>query len=277
MDIGTAYGAMRDDDKFMAAFHDEPRAATSNYPGNISELERWGSLGAGTVLLVAGLTRGKGSGLLLSLLGGALFHRGVTGHCYLYEALGIDTAKHNESTAVPAQQGVKFEKKIAVNRPANELYRFWRNPENLPRIMHYLKEVCVLDDRRSHWIAKGLAGESIEWDAEIFNERENELIAWRSFPGGDLETAGSIHFKPLPAGRGTAVTVSIKCNPPGGKIVAGLASILGVGVEQRISDDLRRFKQMMEAGEIATTEGQPSGRPKSTLRPGTPVRTGECL
>jgi uncharacterized membrane protein len=220
-------------------------------PRNISQVEQWASLGIGAGLLFAGLTRGKWSGLLTSLMGGALLHRGITGHCYAYGQFGIDTAEHHPSTAVPAQQGIKLEKAISIGRPAEELFRFWRNFENLPRIMRHLQKVEMQGNDRSHWVAEGVAGKCVEWDAEIINERENELIAWRSLPGGDIETAGSVHFKSLADGRGTTVVVSMKYNPPGGKLVANLAKFFGVGAEQQIAEDLRRFKQLMEAGGIA--------------------------
>lgn len=226
-------------------------------PQNISRAERIASIGIGATLVAAGLCRGRGMGLLASLAGGALLYRGISGHCYGYEVLGVDTAVHNPSTSVPAQQGLKLEKTISIRRPSSELFRFWRNFANLPRIMRNLRDVKVLDERRSHWVAEGVAGKSLEWDAEIINERQDELIAWRSLSGGDVDTAGSVHFKTLPNDRGTAVTVSMKYNPPGGALAATLASWLGMGAEQKVVEDLRHFKQLMEAGEIPTTAGQP--------------------
>lgn len=223
-------------------------AAFGSEEQNISEAERWASMGAGAALVFSGLIGGRAHGLLMSLMGGALLYRGFTGHCHLYGALGIDSSEHNPATAVPAKHGVKFEKTIAVSRPAADLYQFWRNPANLPKVMTHLKEVRALNDRQSHWVAEGIAGQNIEWDAEIMNERANELIAWRSLPGGGLDTAGSIHFRPLGQEQGTSVTVSIKYNPPGGKLGATLASILGAGAEQKIEEDLRNFKRTMEAG-----------------------------
>jgi uncharacterized membrane protein len=195
----------------------------------------------------------------MGLLGAGLLHRGATAHCYVYDFLGVDTAEHNPATAVPAQEGVKVEHTIAVNLPAEQLFAFWRDVENLPRAMRHLKHIEALDRQRSHWVAEGPLGVTVEWDAEIFNERENELIAWRSLPGGDLETAGSVHFRPLGEGRGTAISVSMKYNPPGGKLGASIASLLGSGLEHEMAEDLRRFKSVMEAGEAPTTHGQPRG------------------
>jgi uncharacterized membrane protein len=228
-------------------------------PQNVSDAERKGSVLAGSALVLIGLARGRLGGLTAALAGGALLYRGFTGHCYGYEALGINTAEHGPATAVPALEGEKVEKSINVQRTPEDLYRFWRNFENLPRVMPHLRSVQPIDATRSHWEADGILGRSVHWDAEVFNERENELIAWRSLPGGDVDTAGSVHFKALPHDRGTTVTVSIKYNPPAGKIGAGVASVFGEGLEQKLSEDLRHFKSIMEAGESATTVGQPSG------------------
>lgn len=233
-------------------------------PQNISTIEQLISVGAGAALLAGGLARGRITGLLMGLAGGALIHRGVTGHCYGYDILGIDTAGHSEATAVPAQQGFKFDRTISVNRPVGDLYRFWRDLENLPAVMRHLRDVRKTDGGKSHWVADAIGGGTIEWDAEIINERENELIAWKSLPGGDLDTAGSVHFKPLGENR-TQVSVTLKYNPPGGKLGATVASILGQGVEQKIAEDLRNFKQWMESGEIPSSD-ELSGR-RSKLTP----------
>jgi uncharacterized membrane protein len=253
-----AMGTWENQQRPQAQALDQP-AEAAYPPQNISEVERWSSVAVGGLLVLAGLTRGRGTGLLLGLAGGALVYRGVTGHCHCYDALGINTAEHNPATAVPAQEGVKVEHSIAVNLPAEQLFSFWRDVENLPRVMRHVKRVEAIDRQRSHWVAEGPLGASVEWEAEIFNERDNELIAWRSLPGGDIETAGSVHFQPLGEGRGTAINVSMKYNPPGGKIGAAVASLLGSGLSRQIKDDLQRFKSVMEAGESPSTEGQPRG------------------
>ena len=114
--------------------------------------------------------------------------------------------------------------------------------------MRHLWHVEAQDGGRSQWIAKGPLGTTVQWQAEILNEREPELIAWRSLPGGDVETAGSIHFKPLTDDRGTALTISMKYNPPAGKSGATLASLLGSGLQQELDEDLRQFKTALETG-----------------------------
>jgi uncharacterized membrane protein len=126
--------------------------------------------------------------------------------------------------------------------------------------MRNLESVTETSDSRSHWVAKGPGGIRVEWDAEIYNEKENDLIAWRSLENADVVNAGSVRFQQGPAGHGTYVRVAMNYNPPAGKVGATVAQILGAEPSQLIKEDLRRFKQIMEAGEIATVDGQPSGR-----------------
>ena len=161
---------------------------------------------------------------------------------------------------MPYEVGVRVDRAITVNKPREEVYRFWRNPENLARFMKHLESVKVLDDGRSHWIAKAPAGKTVEWDAEVINEVENELIAWRSLPGAGVDNAGSVQFNDAPGGRGTIVKVELQYNPPGGVVGAWLSKLWGEEPSQQINEDLRRFKALMETGEIPTTEGQTSGR-----------------
>lgn len=157
-------------------------------------------------------------------------------------------------------KSIKVEKTVTINKPAEELYRFWHNFGNLPHFMKHLKDVKVNNDKRSHWTTTGPLGGSVEWDADIIEDRDNELIAWTSVEGADVDNSGSVRFQPAPGDRGTEVKVVTEYNPPGGAIGATIAKLFGEEPEQQIGDDLRRFKMMMEAGEIATTEGQPKGK-----------------
>jgi len=237
---------------------------------NVGEIERWASAVGGGALALYGLARGfqRGAwdGFVMALVGGALVYRGVTGHCDFYEVAGINTAgtegetKRSPVVSVPAGHGIKVEKSVTINRSPAELYQFWRNLENLPRFMNHLESVRVTHEKRSHWIAKAPAGSTVEWDAEIYNEKEGELIAWRSLEGSDVDNAGSVHFEAAPGGRGSIVRVILKYDPPAGIIGANVAKLFGEEPSQQIEEDLRRFKQLMEAGETATTEGQTSGR-----------------
>ena len=165
---------------------------------------------------------------------------------------------HNDGPSVA--RDVHIEKSIAIDKSPEELFVFWRDFTNLPLFMRNLHSVTVLDATRSHWVARGPAGTHVEWDAEIYNEIENELIAWRSTENADVVNAGSVRFRKAPTGHGTFVRVTMNYNPPAGTVGAGLAQLLGSEPAQLIKEDLRRLKQLAEAGEIATIDGQTSGR-----------------
>jgi uncharacterized membrane protein len=226
---------------------------------NVGPTQRLLSLGLGSCLTVYGLTGRKVDPLALAA-GGYLLYRGVSGNCPVSQAVGAITHADRTASVMPARAGVKVEHSITINRPAAELYRFWRNFAVLPQFMEHLKEVRDTDGQKSHWVARGPLGVSVEWDAEIIEDRPNEVISWRSLSGSDVDTAGSVHFTPAPGGRGTEVRVSLKYDPPAGKAGAMVARLFGEAPEQQIEGDLCRFKQLMEAGEIPRTTGQPRGR-----------------
>jgi len=242
-----------------------PENRTAGNDVNMSSIERWACAIGGGGLAIYGLSRRSTFGLLLSLGGTALIHRGLTGHCNTYQALGINTAESN-GTAEPVARDIHVEKSITIARSPEELYGFWRRFENLPRFMRHLESVQPVDLNRSHWVAKGPLGTKVEWDAEIYNEKPNELIAWRSLEGADITNAGSVHF--IPSGRGTQVKVNLNYNATGGKVSALVAKLFGREPGQMIEEDLRRLKQVLETGEIATVEGQSSGRNAQASRSG---------
>lgn len=153
---------------------------------------------------------------------------------------------------------------VAINRSPEECYQLWRDFANLPRFMQHVQSVQVLDDRRSHWVVRGPGGSNIEWDAEITDDRPNETIAWRSVEGADVNHSGRVRFERAPAGHGTFVKVRVSYDPPAGKLGSLIAKTIGKDPSQLIQGDLRRFKSIIETGEIPTTEGQPSG-PRSAV------------
>jgi uncharacterized membrane protein len=163
-------------------------------------------------------------------------------------------------SAVSAPGIVTVVKSITVNRPADECYRFWHDFENFPRFMKHVASVKRISDTRWHWKAKGPAGTSFEWNADVIEDQPGQLLAWRSLEGSDVQNAGQVRFEPAPGGRGTIVRVELQYSPPGGKAGALLAKLFGEEPSQQIEEDLRRFKQLIETGEIPTTVGQPSGR-----------------
>jgi uncharacterized membrane protein len=154
--------------------------------------------------------------------------------------------------SVPHDEGYKVEKSVIVERSPEVLYRFWRNFENLPRFMDHLKSVRVLDDIHSHWVVKGPAGRDVEWDAEIINEITNNLIGWRSLDGSDVPNAGSVHFEQTAAPSGTEVRVVLKYAPPAGALGALVAAIFGENPPKQLEDDLKRFKEVMETGQVSS-------------------------
>ena len=223
-----------------------------NETSSVSDTERWATLIGGGAMVLLGLRQGSLRGALTAIGGGGLIYRGVTAQT------GIQDTIQN---TLGMNQSIKVEKTVTIsNKSPEELYRFWRNFENLPHFMKHVKHVNVVNETRSHWITTAPMGGSVEWDAEIIKDEENRLIAWASVEGADIDNSGFVRFKNAPAGRGTEVKVVIEYNPPGGTIGDAIAKLFGEEPQQQIGDELRRFKMLMEAGEIATTEGQPTGR-----------------
>ncbi|WP_066375355.1 SRPBCC family protein [Anabaena sp. CA = ATCC 33047] len=214
------------------------------------EMERWASLIRDGALVLTGLKQASLRGVLTALAGGGVVAQRTTKHSTIEQV----------QAAIGLNKPIKVEKTVTIDQPAEELYRYWHNFENLPTFMKHLKYVRVYNDRRSHWIANAPLGNSVEWDADILEDRENEFISWASVEGADVENSGFVRFKKAPGDRGTEVKVVLEYNPPGGTLAAIFAKLFGEEPEQQIGDELRRFKMLMEAGEIATTQGQPSGR-----------------
>ena len=219
---------------------------------NVGRTERVVSGVAAAAVAVLALRRKRLRPFLLPVAG-SLFSRAATGRCAVNRALGRNTARHDRVSpvaSVPRGEGIRVERSVVVGRPISEVYQFWRNFENLPRFMDHLESVTVIDENRSHWVAKAPMGTRVEWDATIHNELENELIAWRSLPGADVNNAGSVHFTPAGDGR-TEVRVVLSYDPPAGKLGAAVAKLFGEEPSRQVEDDLRRFKQVMEA--VVTT------------------------
>lgn len=240
---------------------EEPRIHLADGHVNIGALERLVSVAAGAALVATGIYRRSWLGAGLAGTGAGLMHRGLSGHCMVYQAVGINRADgHNSAIGVHAQAGAKYEHCLHILRSPADIFQFWRKLENLPSVMTHLKSVTQTGSKRSHWVARGPMEYPLEWDAELINERENELIAWRSMPDSEIDTAGSVRFEPGPAGNGTYVHVSLKYDPPGGQLTTALSDFFGIGLEDVLENDLERLKQVLEAGEIPNVEGQPTGQ-----------------
>jgi uncharacterized membrane protein len=228
---------------------------------NVGDTERLLSMLGGAALSLFGLSRRSLGGLTLAAVGGSFLYRGLTGHCGCYQALGVSTASPiGSGTSVRAGHGVKIDESIVISRDAATLWQYWRNLENLGRFMQHLECVEEIDDRRSRWVARSPLGINLEWQAEIINEKENELIAWRSVDDSQVDTAGSVHFRELPNGRGTEVRVVLKYDAHAKQLAVPVARLMGSSPREQIHEDLQHFKQVMETGEVATIEGQPRGQ-----------------
>jgi uncharacterized membrane protein len=198
----------------------------------------------------------------------------VVGVTILDVLTGRGLARDSGTRPARRPRGIQVRKAITIDRPRDEVYRFWRNFENLPQFMQHLERVRVLDERRSRWTARAPAGTSVEWTAELIDDRPNELIAWRAVDGADVPNTGSVQFTPASHG-GTAVLVELRYQPPGGRLAAVVAKLFGEEPEIQVGSDLRRLKQVLELGEVvhsdATVHGKPHpARPRAR---GTDVRT----
>jgi uncharacterized membrane protein len=164
-----------------------------------------------------------------------------------------------------------------INASPDAIYARWRDVTRLPEFMDHLEAVTSVDDRRSHWVAKAPAGMTVEWDAEITEDVPGARIAWRSIEGSSVENSGVVEVVPAPGGRGTEVHVSVQYSPPGGKLGSVVAKLFGEDPAQQVSDDLRRFKQLVETGEVARSDGAPLGTRSADMvgqRGAQPLETG---
>ena len=222
----------------------------SMYKPNISATGRLVSTIAGGALAVAGYQR---SNKALGLLGMGLIARGASGWCPVTAAIDPDAQNDTETTKrhLGGSRGVIVEDAITIYRPVSEVYSYWRNLENLPRFMEHLEEVRVTDRFHSHWVARGPLGVMVDWDAEIINDIPPTLLSWKSIGQSDVVSAGSVRFKPS-GEHATHVQVKLQYDPPAGKLGATVAWLFGDDPQHQIAEDLRRFKQLLETGEITT-------------------------
>lgn len=240
---------------------------------NVSNSERIVSAVGGGALLAYGIKRKDWLGALLGVVGGGLALRGATGHCQVYDALDVDTnekslfARGKEQAKSWLETTTEVTKSVTINKSAKDLYEFWRDFENLPKFMNHLESVKVVNEKKSEWKAKAPLGYEVTWEAQISQDVPNEKIAWRSIEGSQIPNTGSVEFKET-KNRGTEVKVTIKYEPPAGKIGDLAAYFLTEEPNTQVAEDLRRFKSLMESGEIVKVEGQTSGR-KETAKTAT--------
>lgn len=227
---------------------------TSPGQSTIPPTERWGAIGAGTILALYGLTRKSLPGIVPLAAGGALIAHGIAATVPLSERLSRTVTRWRPAGSV------SLSKSVTIGRSAADVYQFWHNVENLPRFMRNLQSVTATGGNRSHWVALAGTAAPVEWDAETTEDVPNQRIAWRSLPGSAVQTQGVVRFVPAPGNRGTEVHVEMTYAGPGGALSKSVAALLVALTAQQVKDDVRRLKEVMETGEIATTSGQPQGQ-----------------
>jgi len=229
---------------------------------NLGTLGRWGSVLGGIGLISYGVKKRGVGGTLLAILGGDLVLCGSTGSSPLSKVLGLAQGSNGDTAPIPYQQGVRVDADITIDRPREEVYSFWRKLENLPRFMQHIQSVTAIDSRHSHWVAEGPGGGTVDWNAEIINDQLNELIAWKSLPGSDVETAGSVHFKRARGNEATEVHIELQYLPPAGAVGAAFAKLMGNDPAQEVKEDLERLKQALESSgdsvQLASEESFPA-------------------
>jgi uncharacterized membrane protein len=233
---------------------DADQTASGHEVQNLGKAERIISTIGGAGLIAYGIkNRSKIAKALSLAAGGFLMYRGATGHSHLYKALRVGTApKATPETSVAEETGIRIDETIIIDRPVSEVYRYWRNLENLPQIMRHLETVRMLDNRNSYWKVKGPAGINIEWYAEIINDLPNERIGWKSIDSAIVDNAGSVHFQAINENR-TQIDVTLKYAPPAGKIGNTFAKLFGEDPKSQIAEDLGSLKSLMESQELAST------------------------
>ena len=229
--------------------------------------ERMFALLGGTTLMTFALLRRGGLGIPAFLAGLVLLIRALKNPIedLIEEHVpqAQNTAPTSRKVSVPHETGIHAVRTVTINRPIEDLYNFWRDPNNLARVLKYVESVEMKGDNRAHWTIKLPGGATTEFDAERFTDSPNEVISWRSLEGAEVKNAWSVRFRPAPADRGTEVQLTIEFSPPGGPLGRAVANLFGEVPSQYFAQYLREFKQLMETGEKTTNEG-PSGRKGET-------------
>ncbi len=230
---------------------------------NVGRVERLISVLGGGGLILYGLASSDLRGLVWMLFGGELLRRGITGHDYVYQLLDVGTVSESPSTvtSLPNNQGITVRRSMTIERSPEDLYRFWRNVENAPGYMHFVSSVQISGERTSHWTARVPGNKVVEWDSEITEDVPNQLIAWKTTNGIPFAgNAGRVRFIPASDDKGTVVTSEVDFYWPGGTLRSEIGKLFGHLPEQELRENLRRFKQLIEAGEVPTISGQPVGQ-----------------
>ncbi len=246
----------------MTVKSDAPPATLTGHGLNVAGAEKWASILGGGTLATLGARKGGVFGLMVALTGGALLARGVSGRCPAKRALMPDRpAEHEVARAKGWNSAALVQKSVSILKPREELYRYWRDFSNLATFMENIDRIDVKDDKHSHWVVKAPAGRTVEWDAVVVEDEPGRRIGWASAEGASVKNAGVVEFKDATQGRGTEVHAHIIYEPPGGDLGRVLATLLQKEPGQQAHRDLRRFKMLMETGEVATTQA-PDAAPR---------------
>lgn len=221
------------------------------------EIVRWGSILGGSALMAYGLLRRRRlMGLFYAGIGAAVAYKGLKKNDVINRSLKR-LALHTGAT-----EPVELATSMTIERPVEEVYKFWRNLQNLPRFLRHIDSIDEIDDQHSRWTARLPGDVHLEWRAKLVEETPNEVLAWQSVQGSDIFNEGYLTFESVFNGQGTELHARIVYRPPAGEVGARIANFLEVVQEQFLKEDLRSFKQLMETGELATIHGQPSARKK---------------
>jgi uncharacterized membrane protein len=228
---------------------------------NVNQAERALSMLIGSILVASGLKRRSLGGAVMALAGGGLVTRGVTGHSTMYQKLGLHTEGGRKlSKTRPDSEGLEITRAVTIGKPAEDLYRLWRDPQVQSRLLGDYGEVALKDGKHMHWTLHGPMGSRIEWDSDIVEERPNELLGWKTRPGAELPNEGSVQFSPAPGNRGTEVVLRMRFSPPGEVPAGGVMKLLGFIPKQLAYKALWRFKAFAETGEVPSIKLQPACR-----------------
>jgi len=222
---------------------------------NVHRYERVVSVAAGVALGVYAIRRhGKVGSSFALATAGSLLARGFSGYCPANGLLGRGKDVGETRDALAGSGGIKLKESVTIRTSAKELYALWRPLTGLPDFMQHVERVDVIDARTSRWVMKGPAGMRYEWDAELINDVKPDLIAWRSLPGSEVVSAGSVTFRERErrGGVATEVTVTLQYDALGGKAGAFIAWMMGQSPASMLREDLRRFKSQVEANEAPT-------------------------
>lgn len=230
---------------------------------NVGVLERAASIAAGGALVVHGLRRRSPVGLAAAAAGGVLVYRGVSGESFLYRAFGTDSDSNQEPGVV--EGGTRVSRTVTVDAPAEDLHDRWQDPDTLERVVAHFADVSAVDEGRFHWSIDGPAGRQFSWESQVVEDDPGERLRWASLPGAPVPNEWTVEFDEAPGDRGTKVTLTVDVDAPGGRLGTAAVDHLSVLSEGAVGEILRRFKRLVETGEIPSLEANPSARGKGDL------------